>query len=100
MDGSCRIRELDADEGWRTGTLRVGGIFLSRGAEKDERSRNHLEHDTAGAAAWSGSSFGMRDTGMEVLGKRDYPCGEGWIHSCPVLGGLCAGSGGTLVTLW
>lgn len=99
MEGSCGIRELDADEGWRTGTFHVGGIFffLSRGAEKDERSWNHLEHDAAGALELLGfraaGSFGMRDTGLEVLGERDYPCGRGWICSCPV-------SVLALVTLW
>lgn len=87
------MRELDADEGCRTGTFGAGGIFLSRGAEEDERSWNHLGHDTAGArqagaAGCSGPSFGMRDTGLEVSGKRDYPCGQGWICSCPV--SLCA----------
>lgn len=98
--------------------LPAWGIFLagplSRGAGKDERSWNHLEHDTAGAG-WAGADGcqscwmiriilwdedSCREEGSSMLAGMDP-----FLFHLPLCSGgslwwLCAGSSDTLVTLW
>lgn len=100
--GSCGIRELGADEAWRTGTLGVGGIFLCLVAQRRTRGAGIIlnvtqqEHVGLELLGDQDHPLGSGTQGWKFLGKRDHPHGQGWICCCPV--SLCAR--GSLWWLW
>lgn len=91
--------ELDADEGLEDrDDSRGGDFFLSRGAEKDERSWNPLERDTAGAEGlWSCWKIGIIPWDEESC--REEGSGR-WAGMDPSSLCACRVSVVTLVTLW